>query len=143
MTARVKLIPALLIVTAALAACGGDGEEEPNAGEAPSGGQTTDREQTAGSPTVDLDEFSIAPSDVTVERGATITAENVGATGHNLTIEQDPETSSPSEELAATSTFAGGESDTVEVDLPPGEYGLVCTVGNHRQLGMVGTLTVR
>lgn len=122
---------------AILAGCGGDGpDEETGAGNATEQG-------TASSATVELDEFSFAPSDLTVERGATMTAENVGTIGHNLTIEQEPDASTPSKELAATATFAGGESDTLDVDLPPGEYGLVCTVGNHRELGMVGSLTVK
>lgn len=137
MAPLLKSTPVLLLLTAVLAGCGSDG-----AGEETSAGAATDQ-QTTGSSTVDLDEFSLAPSDVAVERGATITAENVGTIGHNLTIEQEADASTPSEELAATATFAGGESDTVEVDLPPGEYGLVCTVGNHRELGMVGSLTVR
>lgn len=140
MTAPIKLTAALLLVTADLTACGGGDD----AGEdAPSGAEGADQQQTAGTPVVEFDEFSLAPSDVTVDRGATITAENVGTIGHNLTIERSPDVSSPSEELAATSTFTGGESDEVKVDLPPGEYGLVCTVGNHRELGMVGMLTVR
>lgn len=48
--------------------------------------------------------------------------------------------------LLLTAVLAGCGSDGAGEEtsnLPPGEYGLVCTVGNHRDLGMVGSLTVR
>lgn len=135
---RPKLL-LLIPISVALAACGGgdDGEDA----EAPQGA----RERPAERPvtTVDLDEFSIKPKRLTVSSAATIEAKNVGAIAHNLTIERGPDASKPSEELAATPTFAGGESDTVKVELEPGRYALVCTVGDHRQQGMIGSLTVR
>lgn len=58
-------------------------------------------------------------------------------------IERGPDPDQRTDELAATSTFGGGASDTLDVDVEPGRYALVCTVGNHRELGMVGTITIR
>jgi hypothetical protein len=37
----------------------------------------------------------------------------------------------------------GGETEWLRVDLRPGLYALVSTVGHHRERGMVGSLTVR
>jgi plastocyanin len=129
----------VLLLSGGLAACGGDDGEREEGTRAPA----TDTQPAGGSETVELDEFRFSPERLTVKAGATITAKNVGAIAHNLTIERGPDASKPSEVLAATSTFAGGENDTVTVDLPPGRYALVCTVGDHREQGMTGTLTVR
>ena len=133
------LAPALsgLLLATVLAACGDDDSDQPAE---PTG--AADQPPAGDATVVELDEFSLEPSEVTVSRGDEITAENVGAISHNLTIERGDDPSVPSEELAATSTFAGGGTDTVKADLAPGRYALVCTVSNHRDLGMVGTLTV-
>ena len=128
----------MLAVAVGLAACGGD---DGDGAEAPQG--SGERPAERAGTTVELAEFSIEPARLTVSSGATIEAQNVGSIPHNLTIERGPDASQPSEELAATSTFGGGESDTVTVDLEPGRYALVCTVGDHRAQGMVGSLTVR
>ncbi|MGH2838244.1 MAG: plastocyanin/azurin family copper-binding protein [Thermoleophilaceae bacterium] len=47
-------------------------------------------------------------------------------------------------ELGGTPTFIGGDARTgiVRIDAP-GDYKLVCTVGDHEALGMTGTLTVK
>ncbi len=134
-----RLTTPAVLLAAALAGCGGgdDGSSPQTAG-----GEETAPQRPGDAAVVELDEFSLEPAQVTVSRGATITAENVGAVAHNLTIERGPDPSAPSRELAATATFAGGGSDDVEVDLPPGRYALVCTVADHRDRGMVGTLTV-
>jgi plastocyanin len=92
---------------------------------------------------VELDEFSFAPPEVTVERGATVEAAKVASTAHNLTVERGGGRDEAGEELVASETFAGGERRTVEIDVAPGRYTLVCTVPGHREAGMVGTITVR
>ena len=47
------------------------------------------------------------------------------------------------EELAGTSTFLPGRSETLKLDLEPGKYVIACTVPGHRELGMVGSLAVK
>jgi plastocyanin len=63
--------------------------------------------------------------------------ENQGTLAHNLKIFDGDE------ELGGTPTFPGGRTESGTVELPPGEYRMVCTVGDHERLGMVGTLEVR
>lgn len=54
---------------------------------------------------------------------------------HNVTIAKD------SQVLAATKTITGATTDR-SVDLQPGNYVFYCSVDQHRQAGMQGTLTV-
>jgi plastocyanin len=120
-----------------VAACGGGGDDEDEGAQQPPA--ATGPAKTVA---VTLDDFSIAPQDLTVERGATITAKNVGAVAHNFTVERGADASEDSEDLTATETFGPDSTDRLRVDLAPGRYGTVCTVGDHRELGMTGTLTV-
>lgn len=149
MDVRRSRLSLLLVASAlALAACGGDDEDEPAVGTAPEEEQQTAPGETApegqeGEQVVQLDEFSFDPADVTVEQGATIEARNVGSVAHNFTIERGTNPEEPSEELAATPTFAPDGSERLEVELEPGEYSLVCTVPGHRDAGMIGQITVR
>ena len=44
---------------------------------------------------------------------------------------------------AGTSSFLPGRSKHLKVDLAPGRYVMACTVPGHRELGMVGFITVK
>ena len=133
--ARIGTVLASVSALLALAAagCGGDDED----GGAP--GQDGGAQEAA----VELREFAIESARLELKRRATLDVRNSGAIAHNLTIERGPDATQPSERLAGTSTFGGRESERLRVDLPPGRYALVCTVGDHRERGMVGSLTVR
>ena len=63
--------------------------------------------------------------------------ENRGSLAHNLWVIQG------ADEVGGTPTFQGGESRSATVEVEPGTYRLICTVGNHEELGMVGELQVR
>lgn len=154
---RFSRLAALVLALAALGlvACGGDdddGDEQAGAGtqtetEAPdaNGGGGGDGGGGGGaraSETVGMTEFSFGPSDVVVEEGGTVTAENEGSTVHNFTIEEGTNPEQPNQELLATSDVNAGDNAELEVDLPPGEYALVCTIPGHREQGMVGSVTV-
>jgi plastocyanin len=93
--------------------------------------------------TVAMDEYSFTPDAVSVSKGGTITADNKGKLAHNLTIEQGPDPKTATKKLAGTSTFLGGKSEKLKVNLSPGKYSMVCTVPGHRELGMAGTVTVK
>ena len=118
-----------LLATASLPGCG---EEDSSAG------GTTTVEAGAAVEVVGT-EYAFDPSTVVAEGAGPleITLVNQGSLAHNLTV-FDGET-----EVGGTSTFQGGESDTTEVELEPGSYEMICTVGDHEALGMVGELEVR
>lgn len=120
-----------LLAGAVVAGCGG--EEE--GAEAPSGPVRSNQ--------VTLTEYAIDPAGLVVSQGDVVEVENAGDIAHNLTIETGPDPNRDTEDLAATPTFEGGATEQLEVDVPPGDYALVCTVGAHRELGMIGTITVR
>lgn len=87
-------------------------------------------------------EYSFDPRGVVYERGGskrevTISLDNRGSLAHNLKV------FAGDRELGGTPTFQAGREESGRVELAPGDYRMVCTVGNHEQLGMVGTLVVR
>lgn len=135
-----RIMPVLIVIAAVgiAAGCGGDDDEATT----PAPPATEAEESGAAPETVEMTDFEFTPNDLTVGRGAVITAENGGSTLHNLTIEEGRDPEQASEELAATPDVAAGESGDVTVDVEPGRYSLVCTIGNHRELGMVGTIEV-
>lgn len=127
MAVALASVGALLALLAA--GCGGDDDD---------GGAPPEAGDARATP-VELREFAIDPARLDLKRGATLDVLNSGALAHNLTIERGPDATQPSEHLAGTSTFGGGEAERLRVELRPGRYALVCTVGDHR----VGSLTVR
>jgi plastocyanin len=117
-------------ILALLAGCGGDDDEE-RARSVTINPNATLR--------VTGDEYSFDPGRVTV-RGAgplTIRLRNDGDLAHNLRIERD------GEDIGGTPTFAGGQTQSGRVNLEHGRYEMVCTVGDHAELGMTGELEVR
>lgn len=127
--ARLAVSVAALFATSA-AGCGGQE-------------QATDRTVTADAAEpieVVGTEYAFDPSTVVIRGGGgpiEITLDNRGSIAHNLMVFEG-ET-----EVGGTDTFQGGESDSAEVDLGPGSYRMVCTVGDHEELGMVGEIEVR
>jgi uncharacterized cupredoxin-like copper-binding protein len=109
-----------------LPACGG--EEGATGDDAGSGGTVVD---------VALGEFTIEPSAIAVEPGSyTFHVVNEGGTVHALEIE------GPSGEVE-TGDLQPGESADLTVDFPEdGHYEIYCPVGDHRDSGMEGSITV-
>jgi plastocyanin len=85
------------------------------------------------------DEYSFAPARVTVTGPGRVkvTLRNAGSLAHNLKLIRD------GREVGGTPTFQGGETRSGSAPLERGSYEMVCTVGNHADLGMVGQLEVR
>ena len=84
-------------------------------------------------------DYDFDPAAIVVEGAGRprLTLRNEGSLAHNLRLfrgEQD---------VGGTPTFQGGRTETVLLNLEHGEYRMVCTVGDHEELGMVGTLRVR
>jgi plastocyanin len=84
-------------------------------------------------------EYSFDPARVEVSgAGAlTIRLRNAGSLAHNLKLTRNGET------IGGTPTFPGGETRSGRVNLRPGRYEMVCTVGDHAELGMRGELEVK
>jgi uncharacterized cupredoxin-like copper-binding protein len=137
--ARLSIV--VLAAAAALAAgCGGDDDEGAATDTAPTA--TERAAQPKGKPvaTVEIVEtdFELDPKDPTVAEAGVVkfTARNEGETVHALEVE------GPKGE-EETKEFGPGKSATLTVDLSePGKYVMYCPVGNHRELGMEGTVTV-
>jgi plastocyanin len=125
-----RRLPPLLVALALLA--GGCGGSAPVAV----------RNRTLG---LKLDEFRIVPQDVTAPAGRLrIIVRNRGVLTHNVTVEDIP--SDPQAQpnvLGRTPTVHPGQRAQAYVTLRPGRYQLVCTIANHANLGMTGTLVVR
>jgi plastocyanin len=138
---RFRPLFALLIALAALAlvAAGcGDDDEEPTTEPAvtatgPTGPTDEGGAGAAGASSVSMTEYEFDPSDLTVSEGDSIEVTNDGELPHNLTVE--------GEDVATDDVDPGG-SEELTVDLAPGDYDFICTIGDHAQQGMTGTMTV-
>jgi plastocyanin len=87
---------------------------------------------------VTLDDFSIAPQRIRAKPGRiTFRAVNRGAIGHTLRVMRS------GREAVAIKTLLPGASGTGSGTFERGSYDLLCILGNHEELGMYGTLTVR
>jgi plastocyanin len=122
---RPLLLAALALVL--LPACGGD-EVTPDEAAQTGGGAVVD---------VALTDFAIEPARIALDPGSyTFHVVNEGETVHALEVE------GPSGEVE-TPELGPGESADLTVDLSePGEYEVYCPVGDHRDQGMEGTITV-
>jgi plastocyanin len=94
---------------------------------------------------VRLTEYQLEPQDVRVRAGRLrLVAVNRGRLTHNVRLErEDPDDRErPGEELGGTRTSQPGDNVSGTIaDLPPGEYRMFCSIANHDDLGMYGTLT--
>jgi plastocyanin len=94
---------------------------------------------------VTLDEYAITPQDISVPSGRVeLVARNIGRLTHNLQIEVPPkDPDAQTETLGETPTAQPGTTVDATVDLKPGTYLMRCSLANHDDLGMTGTLVVR
>lgn len=98
----------------------------------------------AGQPlTVDAKEYFFSPNRVTLEgtppKGTSqrIELDNVGTLAHNIEILDGDEI------VDRIRSFPAGQERSLTVDLPRGDYRFICTVADHDEKGMHGTLRVR
>jgi plastocyanin len=123
-------LPALAV--AALAGCGGGGDNGKTTAPATSGAATTLRLTTDPSGQLRFDKKAL---DARAGR-VTIVMKNPAPLSHNVSLE-----GSGINEIGKT-VGQGGKSN-VGADLKPGRYTFYCSVPGHREGGMVGTLTVK
>jgi plastocyanin len=125
MPSRPRILAVALAVTAALPAAGCADDAAP-------------ARVRGGRVTVTLDDFSIAPQRIRAKPGRiSFRAVNRGAIGHTLRVMRS------GREVAAVKTLLPGASGTGSGTFERGDYKLLCILGNHEELGMYGTLTVR
>jgi uncharacterized cupredoxin-like copper-binding protein len=123
----------LLLVLALLSAagCGDDGDGGDKGGAA---------SVTLGDGlTVSAKEYSFDPAAV-VLKGAgelEIRLQNDGSLAHNLKLRRD------GKDVGGTESLPAGDSGEAKVRVTPGRYELLCTVGDHAELGMTGELQVK
>jgi manganese oxidase len=84
--------------------------------------------------TVDLAEFSIAPSEIEIAAGGTLVVTNRGAIEHDLEVVGTG--------IATPMLGAGATHELSLAGLAPGTYPLHCTVPGHDSAGMTGRLVV-
>jgi uncharacterized cupredoxin-like copper-binding protein len=139
---------ALLLAVPVLAAAGCGSDDNGDTGQAgatastpaPPAQQTTPTATTPSSGrsavAVSASEFKFTPSNLDAKSGqATFKLTNAGGAPHALEIDGNGIEKS-------SQVIEGGQSTELKVDLKPGKYEIYCPVGNHRQMGMEGTLTV-
>jgi plastocyanin len=83
-------------------------------------------------------EYSFDPSTIVVRGTGTlrVTLRNAGSLAHDLKVRKDGEL------IGGTPAFPAGETRSASVRLATGTYEFLCTVGDHAELGMRGTLKV-
>lgn len=98
----------------------------------------------AGQPlTVDAKEYVFNPNRVTVKGAPAkgtrqrIAVDNTGTLAHNIEILDGDKI------VDRLRSFPAGQKRDLTVDLPPGDYRFICTVADHDEKGMHGTLKVR
>lgn len=125
---RTRTIAVLVALPLAFAACGGDDEGDGGGG---GGSAATTVEMTAT-------EFKFDPANPSVDEPGVVrfNVKNDGNAPHALEVE-GPQGEVETEEIAP------GQSASVEADLSEeGSFTIYCPVGNHRQQGMEGKVTV-
>jgi len=150
---RMRWIGVLAMLAAlvlAVSACGSDDEdsgsgsgsgaqEEDTSGSGGSGGGSGGGGGGGGEAIeVSATEFKFDPSDPEVKKAGKVkvTMTNDGQAPHAIEIE------GPNGDFE-TDTVNGGETASVTADLSkPGSYTMYCPVGNHREMGMEGKITV-
>jgi plastocyanin len=120
---------ALTVAALVLLAAGCGGHDRP-------GGTVT--APAGGSVRVTAKEYSFDPSTIVVPKAGTLrlTLANRGSLAHNIKVEKDGRV------LGGTAAFPAGDTRSATVRLPKGTYDFLCTVGDHAELGMKGTLKV-
>jgi len=92
--------------------------------------------------TLRLDEYRILPHTVSVRPGRIkIVATDTGVLTHNVRIQSL--TPGTPVIFGTTPTAHPGQTVSAKITLRPGRYRLVCTLGNHADLGQIATLVVR
>jgi uncharacterized cupredoxin-like copper-binding protein len=136
-----SIVTAVVAVAAMGAFAAGCGGGDDNSTSTTASATTTAAQGGAGGSSVDVSEtdFKLNPSDPKVKAGqVTFNVSNDGQTVHSLEVE------GPNGDEELPSDLSPGQSGVLGVDLSkPGKYEFYCPIGNHKQLGMKGEITVQ
>ena len=124
-----RLLPLTALLLVVAAGCGDDDDTPGRTVTVKSGNEVA----------VVAKEYSFDPETIVLTGGGKLTVEldNQGTLAHNLRVFDG------GTDIGGTPTFAGGEPRTGTVQVQPGEYEILCTVGDHAELGMKGKLEVK
>jgi plastocyanin len=137
---RNTVIAIAIAVPLALSACGGDDEDPSSTAAATEEATTTAASDGGGggggAVEISETEYALDPADPSVSAGeVTFEVTNDGSITHNLEVEGN----GVEEEVE---DIAPGDNGSLTAELEPGSYEIYCSIGNHKDLGMKGTLTV-
>jgi uncharacterized cupredoxin-like copper-binding protein len=137
---------ALFAIGAAVAVpivgCGGSSNDNSTSNAATQASTTGGAAATGAGGSVNLTatDFKFNPSETTVGSGkVTFNEKNDGQVAHSLEIEDV----TPGHDEELEGNVSPGQSGTLTADLKPGKYEFYCPVGNHKQMGMEGEITVK
>jgi plastocyanin len=128
----------LLLVAVVLTACGDADRRDRSASAAPPAATAQPARNVGDATTVHVttEEFSFALDTTNVPAGpVTFVVRNDGQAPHDFRL-------SGNDVNEKIPIIQAGESKSLTVELKPGTYTYICTVGGHEQMGMKGTLTV-
>ena len=99
--------------------------------------QTGAEERPAATVAITETEFEISPAEPSADSAGVVRFEvkNDGEIAHALEVEG-------ADGKYETSDIAPGETATLDVELPKGSYTIYCPIGNHRDQGMEGTVSI-
>ena len=138
----VALLASAAFAATGLAACGDDDDETAAPPAPPPATQTETAEaQPPAAATVDVaaapgGDLAYVQDSLTAPAGSvTFAFTNEASIPHDFNIERD------GEQIGGTEVISESE-ENLTVDLEPGEYTYYCSVANHREAGMEGSLSV-
>jgi plastocyanin len=99
--------------------------------------------QAQTNPTIEMVDIAFKPNDVTIPANTdvTVTLKNTGALPHNFSITDKNNPNVPN--LNISVDVQPGQSQTVTINAPAGDYYFFCNVSGHEAAGMYGTLHVQ
>jgi uncharacterized cupredoxin-like copper-binding protein len=99
-------------------------------------------EQAQTSVTLEMVDIAYKPNGFTIPANTdvTITLKNTGVIGHNFSVTDHKNPGLPN--LNISQNVPPGQTKTVTVNAPPGDYYFFCNVPGHEQVGMFGTMHV-
>lgn len=91
---------------------------------------------TTGAIVIEMVDIAFNPTNITIPANTDVVIElpNKGALSHNFNVDKLG---------IKTEDVPGGGSTTVTIKAAPGTYEFYCSVPGHKDIGMIGTLTVQ